>query len=301
MHGTDAVLEKKVDSFGCTASRLDDDRHIAGGAIDYFLKSARHAPPGRVVTPASDRGFVVGVSLKRGHRRMIFHEHHVSSHDFEENSVYVRGFSEDYEAELQGSFGFILMELSTKALASLCEAADVAQLQALETITGVFDPVVSGMARSLFAAAEFQSQLNPLFIEQMTTAIGVRLIDQYSPRRVAALDGQATLSKEQERRAKELLASQLEDGRVSMDALTASCGLPGMAFLRAFQNTTGMSPAEWQERYRLERACLLLCKSALTVDEISLACGFSDKMRFTKAFLEATGTWPVEWQRIIRA
>src|SRR6218665_439296 len=130
----------KVDSFGCQTRKLDNDRYISGGGIDYFRKTASSAPPGQVFTPASDRGVLVGLSLKPGHRRRIFHEHHVSDHDFSENGVYVRGFDEDYSAELSGSFGFVLMEISPADLDTLCDATDTpSSSRCMTTVTGVPD------------------------------------------------------------------------------------------------------------------------------------------------------------------
>ncbi|MGO7624454.1 AraC family transcriptional regulator, partial [Rhizobium ruizarguesonis] len=54
----------------------------------------------QVMTSASDRGFVVGVSSIGGHTRRIHHQHHVTTHDFAENSIYIRDLYEAYKADL---------------------------------------------------------------------------------------------------------------------------------------------------------------------------------------------------------
>ncbi|MEY9560220.1 hypothetical protein ABIA25_005776 [Sinorhizobium fredii] len=110
---------KRHDSLGCSMDRLEDDRTIEGRDLTFYRKRSAAAPPGRVTTPATGRGYLVGLSAAGGHRRRIFKEHHSNLHDFEQNAVYLRNFADDYRADLSGSFDFMLLEINHNALRSV--------------------------------------------------------------------------------------------------------------------------------------------------------------------------------------
>ncbi|MBH2009456.1 MAG: hypothetical protein I8H71_07120 [Xanthomonadaceae bacterium] len=107
---------KSNDSLGCASSHLAQDQELAGAGARFYRKRTESGALGQVLTPASDRGYLVGISLNAGHSRRIFHEHHASSHDFEASSVYVRNFADDYRADLQGPFDFLLVEISRNSI-----------------------------------------------------------------------------------------------------------------------------------------------------------------------------------------
>ncbi|MDV4166404.1 AraC family transcriptional regulator, partial [Rhizobium leguminosarum] len=88
------------------------NQSLPGSDIDIFRKATVNTKLDQVMTPASDRGFVVGVSSLGGHTRRIFHEHRAEAHDFTENSIYIRNLSEAYKADLRGPFDFVLFEIS---------------------------------------------------------------------------------------------------------------------------------------------------------------------------------------------
>src|SRR4051812_10703695 len=111
----DAPLEPKppkLDVFGCPAGKLGKDQELRGSGIKFFRKGSDDPHLGQIETPAEDRGFLIGVSQGRGHRRRIFHESHATNHDFEEGSIYIRNLGEAYRADMHGAFDFLLMEVS---------------------------------------------------------------------------------------------------------------------------------------------------------------------------------------------
>ena len=68
---------------------------------------------------------------------------------------------------------------------------------------------------------------------------------------------------------------------ISVSALADRCAMSPRHFARVFLRETGMTPARFVERLRVESACRRLEESADTVDQIAASCGFGspDSMR----------------------
>ncbi len=66
---------------------------------------------------------------------------------------------------------------------------------------------------------------------------------------------------------------------------------------RCFQSYLGMSPTEWLTRERIQRACLLLATTRLSVLEIALDCGFESSSYFHKCFRRLKETTPRHYRK----
>jgi AraC-like DNA-binding protein len=104
------------------------------------------------------------------------------------------------------------------------------------------------------------------------------------------------LSPWQERRAKELMSSQMDKG-LSIARIASECSLSRSHFSRAFKKNTGLSPRDWFLQMRLEKAKGLLADSLLSISQISLDCGFADQSHFTRVFTRSVGITPFSWRR----
>lgn len=299
-NGAGSLRPGKVDMFGCQLSKLEDDRQIIGDNLAYFRKSSTSAAPGQVTTPASDRGYLIGISLKAGHRRRIFSEHHSTLYEFDQNSIYLRNFADSYKADLSGAFGFILMELSEGDLEMLADGADASGVSELSQVVAEHDPILGGMTQALFSFADTQPHPSPLFVEQISSAIGLHLITRYGNGRIRRTDKREALSGTAATRAKDMMLSRL-DGDISLDDVAARCNLSRVSFIRAFRETTGTTPSEWLAEQRLIKAYDLLRSSSLSLIEISAACGFADLTHFMRVFTAAKGTSPAAWRRATRS
>jgi transcriptional regulator GlxA family with amidase domain len=71
--------------------------------------------------------------------------------------------------------------------------------------------------------------------------------------------------------------------------LAAACGLSVSQLQREFRRLFGISPTDYILRTRLLVARQMLERSAATVGEVAVACGFYDQSHFTKAFKAHTG------------
>ncbi|MES2941844.1 MAG: AraC family transcriptional regulator, partial [Pseudomonadota bacterium] len=278
---------------------LHKSQDICGDGIKFYRRGTGEAGLGQVLTPASDRGFLVGISLRPGHSRRIFHEHHSSSHDFDVNSVYVRSFSDDYLADLKGPFDFLLLEISRDAFDRALDERVGRRIRGLECVTGLHDPVLSGLGAALLPVLAQPRQASAVFVEQMGAVIETHLIEQYGGGLAAAPRRARALSRENERRAKDMLLSRL-DGSSSIADIATACSLSRSHFIRAFRETTGQPPHQWLQGQRMERARQLLSETSTPLAEIAFLCGFADQSHFTRAFVRATGATPGKWQRSIR-
>ncbi len=66
---------------------------------------------------------------------------------------------------------------------------------------------------------------------------------------------------------------------------------------KLFQKYMGISPSQYLQHYRLDKACVLLRKSSLSITEIGYAVGFQHSPYFTKVFKDYIGTSPSEYRK----
>jgi len=81
---------------------------------------------------------------------------------------------------------------------------------------------------------------------------------------------------------------------IPITTLCQRLGIGRRQLERRFQRDIGVSPAQYRQRLRLERACWLLCHSDLDMIEISLQCGFQDSASFSRALRQFSGHSPRE-------
>lgn len=293
MEGLGVEMQHKRDSFGCNVEGLDEDWQLFTGGMTFFRKASKTAP-GRVTTSAGTDGFLVGLSVQPGHRRRIFGERGSSLYDFDEDFIYIRDLREPYQADLSGSFDFILTEVSSSDLEEISAESDLAEVSQLAITTARPDPLLAGLLRALLGYGARQ-QGNRLFVDQLSTAIGVHLAHAYGNGRLQTTDRRLTLSKRQESLAKALLESRIA-GEVSIREIALLCDLPRFAFIKAFHETTGKTPHEWLREARMEHACVLLRNRTLSLTDVAVACGYRDVSNFAAAFTRAMTVTPEAWR-----
>jgi transcriptional regulator GlxA family with amidase domain len=150
----------------------------------------------------------------------------------------------------------------------------------------------NALLASLRALPDGEQQL----LEQVMRELTSRVASGASPAEVEAPTERVALSPWQERRAKELMSSQMDKG-LSIARIASECSLSRSHFSRAFKKNTGLSPRDWFLQMRLDRARGLLSESALTISQISLDCGFADQSHFTRVFTRVVGVTPFNWRR----
>ncbi|SCX31676.1 L-rhamnose operon transcriptional activator RhaR [Agrobacterium sp. DSM 25558] len=289
---------KTSDKFGCTLTQLSINQSLSSSNIDIFRKATQSTALDQVKTFGSNQGFVVGVSLRTGHQRRIFHENHATNHDFSENAIYIRDLSDNYKADLSTPFDFMLFQISPSSLAKIAEDADVGGVTLLTTETACKDIVLANLARALLPALQRPEEANALFVDQMTTAIGTYLVQRYGGKTVPAVSKARTLSRAHLEMAKSILLEHVE-GQVSIADVAEACNLSRGYFIRAFREATGLTPYQWLLNQRIDRARHMISATSISLAEIAVACGFADQSHFTRVFSAFMGTTPGTWRRNI--
>lgn len=72
------------------------------------------------------------------------------------------------------------------------------------------------------------------------------------------------------------------------------------AFNRLFNQEAGTSPQKYVKKKRIDKACILLHHSTLSIEEIATACGFADRYHFTRIFSQVTGYSPAKYKKDFR-
>ena len=98
--------------------------------------------------------------------------------------------------------------------------------------------------------------------------------------------------------AKELLDHQRQ-ARGSIQTLLATLGCTYPHVCRLFHKSFGLTPLEYLNAQRLERAKSLLRNPRLTVAEVAYQSGFNDPGYFTKKFRQQTGITPMHYRRAL--
>jgi AraC family transcriptional regulator len=97
--------------------------------------------------------------------------------------------------------------------------------------------------------------------------------------------------------ALELINQRLGDPRLTVTGLARQVCLSEVQLRKLFRRVTGMSPARFVQRRRLERACALLRLSDMKIDEIAERCGFAGAPYFFRVFKAWTHTSPRNYRK----
>ncbi|MDK3017379.1 GlxA family transcriptional regulator [Pseudodonghicola flavimaris] len=79
---------------------------------------------------------------------------------------------------------------------------------------------------------------------------------------------------------------------LTVTALASHAGLSERSFLRRFQRATGLTPAAYLQRLRVEKARGALERGSDNTAEIGWAVGYRDSSAFARAFRSVTGLSP---------
>lgn len=94
-----------------------------------------------------------------------------------------------------------------------------------------------------------------------------------------------------------LFISRHLDQRLSVRDVAAAVHLSPSRLAHVFKEQTGLAPARFIERRRMERAQTLLDSTSLSIGAVAAAVGFSSQFHFAARFRTVAGTSPSEWRR----
>ncbi|MGU7772621.1 helix-turn-helix domain-containing protein [Burkholderia sp. MR1-5-21] len=292
------TVPSSKDTLGCAPSMLSKDIERNAGDLRLYRKCMRDAHFERIVMPACDRGFLIGISLNGGHRRTLFRGTRQTEKRFVNDSIYIRDFSEDFRADLYGEFDFVLVELSRPYLDRLGEDYGDTLIGGLTCAIDQQDPVLGHLAHAVADSLEEPGPLTTLFVEQMGLAIGSHLVRRYGNALECELHRKGVLSPAKTARAKELLMEKANLG-VSIAEVANECDLSRGYFIRAFSRTTGRTPHQWLIEQRVTQARQLIETTDMSLVEIAAACGFADQSHLSRVFVKVLGSSPGAWRRSV--
>lgn len=87
------------------------------------------------------------------------------------------------------------------------------------------------------------------------------------------------------------------DSGLRIETLAERCGLSETHFRRVFKEQTHMTPGEYVNLVRIQRACELMRKSNLAMDEVSGRVGFESTTSFTRNFKKLLDITPYQWKK----
>lgn len=191
---------------------------------------------------------------------------------------------------------FYLPRAAINALADEVHAPRIDELR-FRPGAGVFDQTIMHLGLSLMPALEAPDRVSRLFTDHVTLALASHTAQAYGGMEIAPRLIKGGLAPWQERRSKEMLASDLT-GATPLQAIAEACGLSVSHFSRAFRRTTGLAPHAWLLHARVEAAKAMLRMRQATISEIALSCGFADRSHFTRVFTRYAGLSPGVWRRL---
>jgi AraC-like DNA-binding protein len=195
------------------------------------------------------------------------------------------------------SLAFYLPRAALDAIADDANAPRIRDLS-YEPGVGVNDLAISSLGSLLLPALSHPDQANRLFVDHVLLAVGVHIAETYGGMRPMSQLPQGGLAPWQERRAKEMIAANL-DG-VPIRELARECRLSTAHFARQFRRSVGVAPHNWLMEQRIVLAKKKLREDRLSLTDVAAECGFSDQSHFTRYFRRIVGVSPGTWRRALK-
>jgi AraC family transcriptional regulator len=88
----------------------------------------------------------------------------------------------------------------------------------------------------------------------------------------------------------------VHDGRVELDAIAAAACLSKFHFLRLFKSIHHVSPYQYLQELRIQKAEQLLKRSNVSIVDIAQQLGFENSNSFSRLFLQHKGVYPSQYR-----
>jgi AraC family transcriptional regulator len=246
-----------------------------------------------------DDAFLVQLRLLECAQCDYFSEgRHVDGVDRRAGMIQLHDLRLDPTVELRDPFHVMHFYLPRRVLNAIAEEAGATAVDTLALQPGecADDAIARNLFLSLQPVLERPDQANALFVDHVASALCAHIAYAYGGVRSVRALPRGGLAPWQERRAKELLHSDLS-GEFPLSRLALECGLSVRHFTRAFRQSVGVPPHRYLLKIRIERARELLTDPRRSLLDIALACGFADQSHFTRIFRASMHMSPGSWRR----
>ena len=187
----------------------------------------------------------------------------------------------------------VTMTISDKALMAATDAADTRIELRLER--ELVDPRLRALATAVDVerAAGFPS--GRLFLDSIEQALARALVVGYAVRDYSIRVYRGGLSPARLRKIKALVQEKMEED-LSLEEMARTVGLSAAHFSEVFRNTTGQTPHQCLQWYRVQRAKEMLRSAEMRVLDVAVACGFKTQQHFARVFREMCGASPTAYR-----
>ncbi len=226
--------------------------------------------------------------------------HQVSAISLRAGETTIQDLKREPLAMMDKKIHSLIWYLPRATLDAVADQANVPRIAELryEPGLGTVDKTVEHIGLALLPALRAPERVNRLFTDHLMSAFAVHVAQAYGEMPAASRPPKGGLAPWQERRAKELIVSDLA-GATPLKDVAAACGLSVSHFSRAFSKSTGISPHAWLLQARIEAAKAMLRNRDASMSSIARSCGFADRSHLTRVFTRHAGTSPGAWRRMV--
>jgi AraC-like DNA-binding protein len=163
----------------------------------------------------------------------------------------------------------------------------------------IYHPMEATLFESLFRQLLTLTETQPLAYEAKSSAVlGAILAELFAARaqreNLVHLVGRNPVLSESVRKAIDYMIRFHGESGLGLKRICEAAGLSLHHFVRLFRREVGITPIQYLNRYRVEKAKGLLEESGRTIEEIARLVGASNQTYFSYQFRKQTGTTPRE-------
>ncbi len=220
---------------------------------------------------------------------------------YPKHSVSILDLKTEPQTRIVSAHEALVFYIPTDALNEVASEYGTPAVEGFQLDPGVprLDPVMARLGHVLLRSLETPADISRLLTGDLMLVVQAHLVQTYGKVRARRPIVRGTLTRSQERRAKELMSASL-DAPLLLADVARECCLSVGHFTRAFRQSTGMPPHRWLLHRRIETAKAMLLAGDLPTVQIALACGFADQSSFTRSFARVVGVPPATWARTER-
>ncbi len=159
------------------------------------------------------------------------------------------------------------------------------------------DPVIYEIGLTLKSELESGQENNKMYVDSAAIFLATHLIKHYSVIQYNVKEDADTLSHSNLRQVIEYMDVYLNQN-VGLTELADLVGLSQCYFARLFKKSTGISPAQYLIKLRLEKVTRLLGSTKLSVDEIAQQTGFSSHSYLCRMFRKYRSVTPAQYRKM---
>ena len=83
---------------------------------------------------------------------------------------------------------------------------------------------------------------------------------------------------------------------IKIDDMAKVCGLSESHFRRVFEESMNMKPVDYVNMIRIQKACAIINKEDLSMEEVGFRVGYQTPSTFNRNFKKITGQTPYQWK-----